>query len=143
MKKMKKFGALFAAAILALGMGALAACGDGDDNNNENNNNTEQGGGGEVVTDAYVIYVKDASGNPIAGMQVGICEYNKETGVKANCKMPKTTDTTGKVEFSGEQFPESVYIFNTDFLNSTDYKTKNAKDIFEDYGVYTVVLEAK
>ncbi len=140
MKKTRRFGALFAAAILALGMGALAACGDDNDGAN-NGGNTEQGE--EVVTDAYVIYVKDANGNPISGLQVGICEYNKETGEKSNCKMPQTTNDKGRVEFGGNTFPESVYIFNTDFLDSTDYKTKNEKDIFEDYGVYTVVLKAK
>ncbi len=118
---------------------------DTDSGNGGNGGNTDSGNGGngETSNDAYVIYVKDANGNPIVGIQVGICEYDKATGNKANCKMPNATDANGKVTFGGSTFPESVYIFNTDFLEDTSYKTKNEKDIFESYGVYTVILEAK
>lgn len=145
MKKIKKLVALLAATILSLGVCVFAACGDKDnDNNNDNNTNVgDTNTGDENVDDRYVIYVKDTNGNPIANLNVSICGYNKETGEKDDvCKMPKPTDANGKVEFGGETAPEAVYVFNTDPNLIGDYQAKETY-IFEDYGVYTVVLEKK
>ncbi len=171
MKKIKKLVALLAATILSLGVCAFAACGDNDNNDNNDNNNTEQSGDTntgdtntgdtntddtdgdeEVVDDKYVIYVKDTDGNPIVGVRIGICGYNKELGEKTDkCTMPQITDANGKVEFGGETVPEDSYALNTDFETFETYQVnkiyitvdnnKNEVSIFEDYGVYTVILE--
>ncbi len=138
MKIFKRIGALLAAAVLALGMGTLAACNNGDDGDGAGAGN----GGTEARTDAYTIYVKDASGNAIANVQIGICKYNKTTGQKSTCYAPKTTDANGKVEFdANDNIAEDVYALNTDLFEDT-YEAQTLY-VFEAYGVYTVVLAAK
>ncbi|MBE5745608.1 MAG: hypothetical protein E7355_05715 [Clostridiales bacterium] len=131
MKKMKKIGALLAAGILSLGVGAFAAC--GDDNNNDDNG---------AAKDAYTITVKDANGNAIEGIRIGVCTYDKTTQQKGMCLAPEATDANGKVVFDkNDNVTEGVYALNTD-LFSAQYETQETY-VFEAYGEYTVILIEK
>ena len=131
MKKMKKIGALLAAGILSLGVGAFAACGDDNDND-----------GSGAAKDAYTITVKDENGNAIQGIRIGVCTYDKTTQQKGTCLAPEATDANGKVVFDkNDNVTEGVYALNTD-LFSAQYETQETY-VFEAYGEYTVVLIAK
>jgi len=131
MKKMKKIGALLAAGILSLGVGAFAAC--GDDNNNDDNG---------AAKDAYTITVKDANGNAIEGIRIGVGTYDKTTQQKGMCLAPDATDAIGKVVFDkNDNVTEGVYALNTD-LFSAQYETQETY-VFEAYGEYTVILIEK
>ena len=80
----------------------------------------------------YTVYVKDASGNPIAGAAVQICDAS------GACQLPKLTDASGKIESA---------------LKSDTYKAKvvsapEAYAFTEDYfylenNTVTIVLQAK
>lgn len=118
MKKVYKFLSLVAAAVLALGVMLICAC-----------------GGGEAT--AYTVYVKDESGNAISNVMVGICTYDEATGEKSNCLTPKLSDENGKVVFEEN---EATYTINEDTLGN--YKCKE-KCVLKAYGEYTIVLVTK
>ena len=130
MKKMKKLGALLAASILSLGVGAFAAC--GDDNNDNGNDNAG------AATDAYTLVVKDADGNAIEGVKIGICVYT-EGGF---CLNPEKTDANGKVVFDANDGVEAglTYTLNSNTLNGY---TAQENYVFDSFGEYTVVLIAE
>jgi len=91
-----------------------------------------------VEDDAYVIYVKDASGAPIANVPIGLCTYDKSTGTKGMCYAPSLSGADGKVVIT---LDEAVYALNDGPFASTYEATETY--IFEAYGVYNVVLQAK
>ncbi|MBQ7924019.1 MAG: hypothetical protein IJ329_01785 [Clostridia bacterium] len=128
MRKMKKIGAILAAATLSLGVCAFAACGD---NGNDDS----------ARTDAYTIIVTDANGNAISNLSIGICTYDETTHAKGECLIPEKTDANGKVVFdAADEAVEGVYTLNTDMLS--DYQAQETY-VFKDYGEYTVVLIAE
>ena len=119
MKIMKKLLFTLFAVVLCLGVFSFAGC-------------------GEEEATAYTIYVEDANGDAIEGVQIGICTYDESTGEKGNCLQPKTTDANGKVVLNADQ---AVYALNTDLFES-EYSAQDHY-IFKAYGDYTVVLIAK
>ena len=121
MKAIKKIVSLIFVAMLCLGIFSVASC------NEEPPKAT-----------AYTIYVKDASGNAIEGVLIGICTYDETTGEKGACKQPVATDANGKVVFNET---EGVYVLNDDTFSST--YTAQTKYVFKAYGDYPVVLLAK
>ena len=130
MKKTKKIGALLAASILSLGVGAFVACGDGDNTGNNDN----------VAKDAYTLVVKDAQGNAMEGVRIGICVYTKN----GFCLNLETTDANGKVVFDKADGVEDGKTYTLNSLSPilTNYSAQE-NYVFESYGEYTVVLIAK
>ena len=65
----------------------------------------------------YTVYVKDAAGNAIANASVQLCEDE-------SCRMPKTTDANGKVEFTearGEYKAKVLSINGTEITDEYHY----------------------
>ena len=85
-----------------------------------------------VPNPVYTVYVKDASGNPIAGAAVQICSLS------GACQLPKLTDAEGKIESSLiEDSYKAIVISAPDAYEvSADYS------YIDNYTV-TIVLEAK
>ena len=80
----------------------------------------------------YTVYVKDASGNPIAGAAVQICSLS------GACQLPKVTDEEGKIESSLiEDSYKAIVISAPDA-----YKVSADYSYIDNYTV-TIVLEAK
>ena len=132
MKKMKKLGALLAASILSLGVGAFAAC--GDDNNDNGNDNAG------AATDAYTLVVKDADGNVLQDVRVGICTYDETTHEKGTCLNPEKTDANGKVVFDANDGVEDGEVYTLNPIG--DWEAQQTY-VFKAYDEYTVVLIAK
>lgn len=121
MRKLKKFFSLFAAAILCMGLFAFVSC----DKESAQTNATN-----------YVLYVKDASGEAIANLNVGICTYDETTGTKGSCLAPVKTDENGKAVIEAD---EGTYTVNEDLFSSTSYACQE-KYVLKAYGEYTIVL---
>ena len=117
MKKLNKFIAFVATAVLCFAMFAFAGC-------------------GEKAT-AYTICVQDESGNAVKNVQIGLCSYNEDTKEKGNCLNPVATDENGKAVVEVE---EATYILNNDTLGSYKYKQDY---IVKEYGEYTVIVVEK
>ena len=117
MKKLNRFIAFVAMAILCFAMFTFAGC-------------------NEKAT-AYTILVQDESGKAVKNVQVGLCSYNEETKEKGSCLTPVATDDDGKAVVEVE---EGVYILNNDTLGSYKYKEDY---VVKAYGEYTVVVVAK
>lgn len=117
MTKVHKILSLIAAAVLALGVMLISAC-----------------GGGSAT--AYTVYVKDESGNAISNVNVGICVYDEATGEKSTCLPPKLSDEEGKVVLEAD---EATYTINEDTLGG--YQCKQTY-VLKAYGEYTIVLVA-
>ena len=73
----------------------------------------------------YTVYVKNEAGAPIAGVEVQMCD-------DAGCRLPKTTDAEGKVEFvyAESNFKAQLknpkidgYVANSEYHYFTDYVT--------------------
>ena len=65
----------------------------------------------------YTVYVVDAAGNAVANASVQLCEDE-------SCRMPKTTDATGKVEFTeaaGEYKAKVLSINGTEITDEYHY----------------------
>ena len=122
MTKFKKFISVLAAAILCLGVFSFVAC------NNDK----------PTAATAYTIYVKDASGNAIQNVMIGICTYDEATGEKGACLTPSQTDANGKVVL---QATEATYIVNEEIFAS-EYNAQE-KCVLKAYGDYTLVLISK
>lgn len=117
MKKLNKFIAFVATAILCFAMFSFVGC--------------------NKKATAYTICVQDASGNAVKNVQVGLCSYNEETKEKGSCLEPVETDDDGKAVVEVE---EGTYILNNDTLGSYKYKEDY---VVKAYGEYTVVVVAK
>ena len=116
MKKMKRWIALIATAILCFATLAFTACGEKD-------------------ATAYTVIVTNESGTALENVTVGICSYDETTGQKGNCLAPIATDADGKVVFEVE---EGTYIVTDDTL-SGGYSCKE-KYVLKAYGEYTIVV---
>ncbi len=80
----------------------------------------------------YTVYVKDASGNPIAGVMVQICDA---TGA---CQLPKPTDSNGKLEsaLKSDTYKAKVVSAPDAYAYTDDYFTLTDNTV-------TIVLQAK
>jgi len=121
MTKLKKFFSVLAAAILCLGLFSFVAC------NNDK----------PAAATAYTVYVKDADGNAIENVLIGICTYDETTGEKGACLTPTATDKNGKVVL---QATKGTYVVN-DEIFAGQYTVKE-KCVLKAYGDYTVILLA-
>ena len=122
MKLWKKVCSFVAACCLCFG---FTACGNSD--------------GGDA--NAYTLIVKDANGNTLSGVSIGLCVYDatKEDD-KGTCLPPKTTDANGKVVFDAStNAVEGKYVLSE---NEPNYQWKEHY-IVESYGEYTVILIAE
>ena len=117
MKKLNKFIAFIATAILCFTMFAFVGC--------------------DKKATAYTICVQDANGNAVENVLVRLCSYNEETKEKGTCLNPVATDENGKAVVEIE---EGTYILNNDTLGSYKYKEDY---VVKEYGEYTVVVVAK
>lgn len=123
MKALKKIGCILAAGVMAIGASALVAC------------------GGEEDATAYNVYFKDASGNALANITVGICSY--VDGEKDACYNPVTTDENGKAVFTNEV---GSYVINEGTLEDEGYLVVQGgyeNNILTAYGDYTITLIAE
>ena len=124
MKHLKRLLSLMAAAVLALGILAFTACGGS--------------------SDAYTIYLKDANGNAITNVKIGICTYEESTGQKGGCLNLETTDADGKVVFDeADGATEGCWTLNDLSTVFNTYEFPTEKYVFKAYGEYTVVLTLK
>lgn len=122
MRVLKRLATILMACMLCFGLFGIVACGGGDGGNDATN---------------YTVIVKDADGNALQGIRIGLCTYDEATEIKGACGQPKTTDANGKVVFDNA---EGVWIVNSD-LFSANYTAE--KCVLKAYGEYTLVLTAK
>ena len=135
MSKIKKLISLLAAATLCLGTLAFTACGGGDDSSTPANTNTESSdtGSNEEITDAYVIYVKNADGTPATNVRVQLCKgYEFCLGGK-----PESVDENGKIvirpsayEMNGVPYGADEYdihLWSGDLTNEIQFEETNKK----------------
>lgn len=126
MSTLKKFLSLFAAAILCMGLFAFVSC-DGE---------SAQGESSQTAATNYTLLVKDANGEAISNLSVGICTYDEATGTKGACLLPVKTDENGKAVIEAD---EGTYTLNEDLFASTSYSCQE-KYVLKAYGEYTIVL---
>ena len=128
MKALKKLGCILAAGVMAFGASALVAC------------------GGETA-DELTVYFKDAQGNAMSNVTVGICTY--ANGSKGNCLAPQAADANGKIVFNLGDFntafenDEFDFVINEDSLTDEGYLVVQggyANNLLTEYGEYTVTL---
>ena len=122
MRVLKRLATVLMACMLCFGLFGIVACGGGED-------------GGEATN--YTVIVKDADGNALQGIRIGLCTYDEATEQKGACGQLQTTDANGKVVFTTE---EGVWIVN-DGAFSSNYTAD--KCVLKAYGEYTLVLTAK
>lgn len=80
----------------------------------------------------YTVYVKDASGNPIAGAAVQICS------LAGACQLPKTTDSEGKIASTLESGDYKAMI-----VGAPEQYAYTNEYFYLVNGTVTIVLQAK
>lgn len=80
----------------------------------------------------YTVYVKDASGNPVAGAAVQICS------LAGACQLPKTTDSEGKIASTLESGDYKAMI-----VSAPEQYAYTNEYFYLVNGTVTIVLQAK